>query len=139
MPGWGGTRLYATGGIKATISPFIGPLLLDHQSTFTLWVLLTFYLIGDQYSTMTPQLVITKTGERVVTDRMLTLQYIYNVFSCLRFDRKIVLELTFIFTFTSIATLSLIASTYLEKEVGFWAAYLLPLCSVWIVVPLLFF
>ena len=40
--------------------------------------------------------------------------------------------------FTSIATLSLIASTYLEKEVGFWAAYLLPLCSVWIVVPLLF-
>lgn len=35
--------------------------------------------------------------------------------------------------------MSLIASTYLEKEVGFWAAYLLPLCSVWIVVPLLFF
>ncbi|KAF3407214.1 Peptide transporter PTR2 [Talaromyces pinophilus] len=90
-----------TGGIKATISPFI----------------------GDQYSTMTPQLVATKSGERVVTDRMLTLQYIYNVF----------------YWFTSIATLSLIASTYLEKEVGFWAAYLLPLCSVWIVVPLLFF
>ncbi|KAH8692743.1 oligopeptide transporter [Talaromyces proteolyticus] len=90
-----------TGGVKATITPFI----------------------GDQYPTMNPQLVTTKTGERVIADRMLTLQYIYNVF----------------YWFTSIATLSLIASTYLEKDVGFWAAYLLPLCSVWIIVPLLFF
>ncbi|OQD63785.1 hypothetical protein PENPOL_c009G00790 [Penicillium polonicum] len=39
--------------------------------------------------------------------------------------------------FTNIGSLSLIASTYLEKEVGFWAAYLLPLCFVWIPIPLL--
>ncbi|OQD98299.1 hypothetical protein PENSOL_c009G01338 [Penicillium solitum] len=63
-----------TGGIKATVSPFI----------------------GDQYTVSTPQ-------------------------------------------FTNIGSLSLIASTYLEKEVGFWAAYLLPLCFVWIPIPLLLF
>lgn len=27
-----------------------------------------------------PQLIVTKTGEKVVVDRVLTLQYIYNVF-----------------------------------------------------------
>ncbi|EED18671.1 oligopeptide transporter, putative [Talaromyces stipitatus ATCC 10500] len=69
---------FGTGGVKATISPFI----------------------GDQYTTMVPQLVVTKTGERAVTGRMLTLQYIYNVF----------------YWFTSIASLSLVASTYLEKK-----------------------
>ncbi|KAJ5437342.1 oligopeptide transporter [Penicillium cf. griseofulvum] len=47
-----------TGGIKATISPFI----------------------GDQYTVLTPQLVVTKQGERVIADRTLTLHNIYNVF-----------------------------------------------------------
>ncbi|KAL6809751.1 PTR2 domain-containing protein [Trichoderma sp. SZMC 28015] len=88
-----------TGGVKATASPFI----------------------GDQYAETAPQLIITKKGERVVTDRALTLQYIYNVSYWL----------------TNIASLSLVASTYLEKLVGFWAAYLLPLCTVWTLVPLL--
>ncbi|KAL7904102.1 PTR2 domain-containing protein [Trichoderma velutinum] len=88
-----------TGGVKATASPFI----------------------GDQYAETVPQLIVTKKGENVVTDRALTLQYIYNVSYWL----------------TNIASLSLVASTYLEKLVGFWAAYLLPLCTVWILVPLL--
>lgn len=56
--------------------------------------------------------------------------------SCLRIQR---VRTDFRFRFTSIATLSLIASTYLEKRIGFWAAYLMPLCSVWVMVPLLFF
>lgn len=46
-----------TGGVKATVSPFI----------------------GDQYTTMTPQLVVRKNGEKVIADRTLTLQYIYNI------------------------------------------------------------
>ncbi|PLB55687.1 oligopeptide transporter [Aspergillus steynii IBT 23096] len=90
-----------TGGVKATVSPFI----------------------GDQYTTHAPQLVVNKKGQRAIADRTLTLQYIYNVF----------------YWFTNIGSLSLIASTYLEKEVGFWAAYLLPLCSVWVSIPLLLF
>lgn len=41
--------------------------------------------------------------------------------------------------FTNLASLSLIASTFLEKKVGFWAAYLLPVCTIWALVPLLLF
>ncbi|KAI9035749.1 oligopeptide transporter [Aspergillus affinis] len=77
----------------------------------------------DQYTTSAPQLVVTKRGERVIADRTLTLQYIYNIFYWL----------------TNIGSLSLIASTFLEKEVGFWAAYLLPLCSVRVSIHLLLF
>ncbi|KAK3358787.1 peptide transporter PTR2-A [Lasiosphaeria hispida] len=90
-----------TGGVKATASPFI----------------------GDQYSIADPRLVVTKTGERVVVDRALTLQYIYNVF----------------YWFTNIASLSLIASTYLERNVGFWAAYLMPVCSISVLLAFLLF
>ncbi|KAM5485498.1 peptide transporter ptr2 [Microsporum canis] len=79
--------------------------------------------ICDQYTVLTPQLIVTKSGKKLVTDRTLTLQYIYNV----------------LYWFTNIASLSLIASTYLEKEVGFWAAYLLPLCAVWMLIPLMLF
>jgi hypothetical protein len=46
------------GGVKAVVSPFI----------------------GDQYTVMTPQLVVRKGGERIIVDRTLTMQYIYNVF-----------------------------------------------------------
>ncbi|KAB8244836.1 hypothetical protein BDV35DRAFT_406446 [Aspergillus flavus] len=107
-----------TGGVKATITPFI----------------------GDQYPNVSPQLIITKKGERVVTDRMLTMQYIYNVFYWYGAGSPIhnhLLSLTNLSRFTSIATLSLIASTYLEKKVGYWAAYLMPLCAFAVVVPLL--
>ncbi|KAF5981646.1 proton-dependent oligopeptide transporter POT family [Fusarium coicis] len=78
-------------------------------------------LIGDQYAEAAPQVITTKKGERVIADRALTLQYIYHVS----------------YWFTNIASLSLVASTYLEKLVGFWAAYLLPLCAPWTLVPLL--
>ena len=47
-----------TGGVTATVSPFI----------------------GDQYSSFEPRLFVSKSGERLIGDRTLTLQYIYNVF-----------------------------------------------------------
>ncbi|KAF4418749.1 salicylate hydroxylase [Fusarium acutatum] len=72
---------------------------------------------SDQYAETAPQVVTTKKGERVIADRALTL----SIFT----------------TFTNIASLSLVASTYLEKLVGFWAAYLLPLCATRTLVPLL--
>jgi hypothetical protein len=50
---------------------------------------------------------------------------------------KHLLILIYFFRFTSIATLSLIASTYLEKKIGYWAAYLMPLCAFAVVIPLL--
>ncbi|MCJ1250448.1 hypothetical protein MMC30_007676 [Trapelia coarctata] len=88
-----------SGGVKAVISPFI----------------------GDQYTPLVPQLLVRKSGERVVADRTLTIQYIYNVF----------------YWFTNIAGLSLVATTYLEKTRGFWAAFLLPTLFFWVAVLLL--
>ncbi|KNG85761.1 oligopeptide transporter [Aspergillus nomiae NRRL 13137] len=87
------------GGTKAAITPFI----------------------GDQYPVKPPQVKTLATGERVIIDRTLTLQYIYNVY----------------YWITNIAALSILASTYLEKERGFWAANVLALCSSWIGVALL--
>ncbi|KAE8340233.1 hypothetical protein BDV24DRAFT_134444 [Aspergillus arachidicola] len=87
------------GGTKAAITPFI----------------------GDQYPAKPAQVKTLATGERVIIDRTLTLQYVYNVY----------------YWITNIAALSILASTYLEKERGFWAANVLALCSSWIGVALL--
>ncbi|KAE8386474.1 POT family-domain-containing protein [Aspergillus alliaceus] len=87
------------GGTKAAITPFI----------------------GDQYPVKSPQVMTLPTGERVIIDRTLTLQYVYNVY----------------YWITNVAALSILASTYLEKERGFWAANVLALCSSWIGVALL--
>ncbi|KAK2591369.1 hypothetical protein QQS21_010946 [Conoideocrella luteorostrata] len=89
----------AVGGTKAAIVPFI----------------------GDQYPVKPPQVKILPTGERVVVDRDLTLQYVYNVF----------------YWITNIAALSLLAATYLEKYRGFWTANLLALSTSWIGLALL--
>ncbi|EED17634.1 oligopeptide transporter, putative [Talaromyces stipitatus ATCC 10500] len=56
--------------------------------------------IGDQYPVKLPQIKTLPTGERVIIDRTLTLQYVYNVY----------------YWITNIAALSILASTYLEKE-----------------------
>ncbi|KAF8244417.1 oligopeptide transporter [Wilcoxina mikolae CBS 423.85] len=77
--------------------------------------------LGDQYTHTKPQVLKRNDGEFVIADRTLTIQYIYNVF----------------YWFTNIAALSSIAATWLEKEYGFWAAYLLPACFLWIAVILL--
>lgn len=46
-----------TGAIKAVVAPFI----------------------GDQYTNTQQQLMIRKDGQKVVVDRALTLEYVYNV------------------------------------------------------------
>lgn len=66
-----------TGGIKATSSPFIGKSKGDSNAYIRLTML---HYVGDQYSNLKPQVILTKKGELVVTDRTLTLQYIYNLF-----------------------------------------------------------
>ncbi|PQE29717.1 oligopeptide transporter protein [Rutstroemia sp. NJR-2017a WRK4] len=106
---------FGTGGVKATISPFIGRRELDSWIMRPIGTSLLILLAGDQYPSLVPQLITLKSGEKVIADRTLTIQYIYNVFYWL----------------TNIASLSLIPSTYLEKLKGFWSAYLLSLCSFW--------
>ncbi|KAI4247378.1 MAG: hypothetical protein L6R42_009636, partial [Xanthoria sp. 1 TBL-2021] len=67
---------------------------------------------GDQYVQKKPQLLRHKNGEHVIVDGTRTLQLLYNLY----------------YWFTNIAALSTIVTTFLEKEVDFWAAY--ALCTV---------
>ncbi|KAF2132509.1 PTR2-domain-containing protein [Dothidotthia symphoricarpi CBS 119687] len=70
-------------------------------------------LIADQYKRR--QMVIgtdKKTGERVIIDPAITIQRIYMIF----------------YWCINIGSLSLIATPYMERDVGFWSAYLMCLC-----------
>ncbi|KAF2187326.1 PTR2-domain-containing protein [Zopfia rhizophila CBS 207.26] len=78
--------------------------------------------IADQYTETIPKLKILKTGERVVTDRMLTLQYIYNLY----------------YWVGNVGSLSWFATTFLEKHIDFWAAYLLPSAALVVGMLMLF-
>jgi POT family proton-dependent oligopeptide transporter len=70
-------------------------------------------LIADQYRRR--QMIIgndPKTGERVIIDPAITIQRIYMIFyGCI-----------------NLGSLSLLATPYMERDVGFWSAFLLCLC-----------
>lgn len=69
-------------------------------------------LIADQYKRKKMALKTTKKGERVIIDPALTIQRIYMIFyGCI-----------------NLGSLSLLATPYMEKYIGFWSAYLLCLC-----------
>ena len=73
------------GGVKAILPPFI----------------------ADQYTKTKPRLRTLKTGERVVVDYELTLQYIYNLY----------------FWIGNVGSLSWFGTVFLEKHYGFAPAY----------------
>ncbi|CCF59433.1 hypothetical protein KAFR_0H00240 [Kazachstania africana CBS 2517] len=75
-------------------------------------------LIADQIPAKRPRVKTLKSGERVIEDHDVTIQ---NVFM-------------FFYLMINIGSLSVIATTELELNVGFWAAYLLPFCFFWIAV-----
>lgn len=68
-------------------------------------------LIADQYKRKT-MAVATKKGQRVIVDPAVTIQRIYMIF----------------YGCTNVGSLSLLATPYMEKYIGFWSAYLLCLC-----------
>ncbi|CAG8252637.1 unnamed protein product [Penicillium salamii] len=69
-------------------------------------------LIADQYKRKKMAIKTIKNGERVVIDPALTIQRIYMIFyGCI-----------------NVGSLSLLATPYMEKFIGFWSAYLLCLC-----------
>lgn len=69
-------------------------------------------LIADQVPKTKPIIKVLKSGERVIQDPNITIQ---NVFM-------------FFYLMINIGSLSVIATTEMELHIGFWAAYLLPLC-----------
>ncbi|KAI5301955.1 hypothetical protein KEM56_001189 [Ascosphaera pollenicola] len=69
-------------------------------------------LIADQYGRRRMAIGRNKQGERVVIDPAVTIQRIYMIFyGCI-----------------NIGSLSLLATPYMERDVGFWSAYLMCLC-----------
>jgi POT family proton-dependent oligopeptide transporter len=89
------------GGVKAILPPFI----------------------ADQYTQTKPQLKTLKSGEQVITDRELTLQYIYNLY----------------FWVGNVGSLSWFGTVYIEEHYGFCWAYGLTLCFIVIAALLLIF
>ena len=63
--------------------------------------------VADQYEETAPEIIELKTGEKVITDYQLTLQYIYNLF----------------FWIGNIGSLSWFATVYIERQHGFASAY----------------
>ncbi|RYP26366.1 hypothetical protein DL767_008070 [Monosporascus sp. MG133] len=72
--------------------------------------------IGDQYVEASQGLITRKDGTVYMPDRDLTLQFVYNLN----------------YWGLNIGAISGIATTFLELHYGFWAAFLLPLCGLWI-------
>lgn len=69
-------------------------------------------LIAEQYRETKMKIKVLKSGERVIVDPAITIQRIYMIF----------------YLCINIGSLSSIATTEMEKNIGFWAAYLLPFC-----------
>ncbi|GIJ88176.1 hypothetical protein Asppvi_007094 [Aspergillus pseudoviridinutans] len=89
-----------SGGVRSSVAPFI----------------------AEQYTETTPKVKTLKSGRKVITDRELTIQYIYNVY----------------YWMVNVGGLSALITTVLEKYVGYWVAYLVPLCMMALsIVPLL--
>ncbi|KAL3421186.1 oligopeptide transporter [Phlyctema vagabunda] len=79
--------------------------------------------IADQYEETEYRIKIQKNGVKVVTSRELTITYIYNVF----------------YWAVNIAALLAETVTLMERYVGFWLAYLVPCCAMWLaLLPVLF-
>ncbi|RKU46176.1 hypothetical protein DL546_008452 [Coniochaeta pulveracea] len=70
--------------------------------------------LGDQYTTEDGAIVTTRSGERIRVDRARTVESMYNAY----------------YWCINVGGLSGIATTSLELHVGFWAAFLLPLCAL---------
>jgi POT family proton-dependent oligopeptide transporter len=73
-------------------------------------------LIADQYTRKKMAVQTLKTGERVILDPAITYQRIYMIF----------------YTCINVGALSLLATPYMEKYIGFWSAFLLALCMFFV-------
>ena len=72
--------------------------------------------MADQYTNVKMRVETRKSGEKVIVDRDLTIKGIYSLY----------------YWCINLGCLSGLATTFIEKDVGFWAAYLLPFCILWI-------
>ncbi|KAI1089923.1 POT family-domain-containing protein [Rostrohypoxylon terebratum] len=79
--------------------------------------------IADQYDQPEFRVRTQKTGERFIASRELTITYIYNAF----------------YWAVNVVCFFADSTPLLEKYVGFWLAYLVPCCCMWLaIIPILF-
>lgn len=76
-------------------------------------------LVADQYRRTKPHIKVLKTGERVIVDPNVTITRIYNIF----------------YWCINVGSLSSIATSESERQVGFWLAYLIP-SAVFVLTPI---
>ncbi|KAJ8062266.1 hypothetical protein OCU04_008814 [Sclerotinia nivalis] len=69
-------------------------------------------LIADQYTRKRMAIKVLENGERVIIDPAVTVQRIYLIF----------------YWCINIGALSLLATPYMERDIGFWSAFLMCLC-----------
>lgn len=69
-------------------------------------------LIADQYTRRKTSISVLESGEKVIIDPSVTIQRIYMIF----------------YASINVGSLSLLATPYMERDIGFWSAYLLCLC-----------
>ncbi|VVT54161.1 uncharacterized protein SAPINGB_P003937 [Magnusiomyces paraingens] len=75
-------------------------------------------LIAEQYTVTKPYVKTLKSGERVIVDPSTTVQSIFMVF----------------YLCINVGSLSAIATTEMELNIDFWAAYLLPFCFFFVAI-----
>ncbi|MCJ1443525.1 MAG: hypothetical protein MMC23_004023 [Stictis urceolatum] len=80
-------------------------------------------LIADQYTRKKMAIKTLPSGERIILDPAVTYQRIYMIF----------------YTCINVGALSLLATPYMEKYIGFWSAFLLALCMFAVGVTVLIF
>ncbi|PLB44426.1 hypothetical protein P170DRAFT_430324 [Aspergillus steynii IBT 23096] len=114
---------------------------LELPGGFVLPERFTFYAVTapwlDQYTNVKPRLLRTRNGSYSIGQRTVTIQYTCNVFywyDIPLFSRSQLVHMIdkpyYKPRATNIAGLSIFASTFLERKVSFWAAYLLSLCAL---------
>lgn len=103
------------GGVKSSVAPFTGNQnLIDDNRIFRNLVNHCFHMPADQLRRDANQIVVLDSGERVIVDQELTIRRVYSIF----------------YWCTNIGALSGLASTTMEKYIGFCVAFLLAFVSL---------
>lgn len=78
--------------------------------------------MGDQVDRHRPYIKVLKNGDKVIVDSAITLQRSISLF----------------YFMNNVGAFSCIATTFMEFRIGFWAAYLLPLCFLSLLFTVIF-
>ena len=86
-----------------------------------------WWVLADQCTDEPYTIKYTSSGEKVIVDREATVEYIFNIYYwCVLHFLRWHIGKTKYCRCVNAGALSGIATTFLEKDVGYWAAFLMP-------------